>query len=192
MNHRSTTRHVTIAAVAVALAATFALPSAAQDAPPAEDPAPPPPPIAVELLTPRSEFTDDVRMQTRLKYAEGGPTHIISTKDASHTVVAKLTVQPGARFPWHTHHGPVVVNVARGSFVYVNADDCVPRPYAAGTAFVDPGHGNVHSAYNPSVSEVTVLYATFYEAPAQGPLTITEGVLPPTGCDLEVAAHHTH
>lgn len=179
---RASTRPLTIAAVALALAGMVALPSAAQD---------PPAPIAVELLTPRSDFTDDVRMQTRVKYPEGGPTQVINSKDAGRTVVARITVQPGARFPWHTHHGPVVVNVAQGSFVYVNATDCVPRTYAGGTAFVDPGQGNVHSAFNPSAAEVTVLYATFYEAPAQGPLTITDGVVPPADCELQVG-HHDH
>jgi redox-sensitive bicupin YhaK (pirin superfamily) len=84
-------------------------------------------------------------------------------------------VQPGAQFPWHTHHGPVVVNVVEGELVYVNANDCVERPYAAGTAFIDPGRGNIHTAFNRTGSP-TVLLATFLEAPASGPLTITAGV----------------
>jgi hypothetical protein len=46
-----------------------------------------------------------------------------------------------------------------------------------GTAFVDPGHGNVHTAFNPT-DDVTVLIATFFEVPETGPLTITEGVVP--------------
>ncbi len=57
-----------------------------------------------------------------------------------------------------------------------------------GTAFVDPGRGNVHTASNPS-DEVTVLLATFFEVPAEGPLTITEGVVPPDDCNVEVGSH---
>ena len=76
-------------------------------------------------------------------------------------------MQPGAQFPWHSHAGPVVVNVTEGELVYVDADDCVERPYAAGTAFVDAGHGHTHTAFN-ATSEETVIVATFYEAPAAG------------------------
>lgn len=167
--------------VGVGIAAALVLPSAAQE-----------PPIAVELLTPRSTFTDDVSAQFRVRFADGGPTRVLNAKDASRTAVAKITVQPGARFPWHTHPGPVIVNVTDGAFVYVQADDCVHRPYGPGTAFVDPGHGNVHSAYNPSTNSTTTLIATFYEAPAEGPLTITDGVEEPTDCDLEVGDHASH
>jgi hypothetical protein len=34
--------------------------------------------------------------------------------------------------------------------VYAGADDCVEREYPAGTAFVDLGHGDVHTAFNPT------------------------------------------
>ena len=86
-------------------------------------------------------------------------------------MVAKITVQPGAQFPWHTHPGPVIVNIAQGELTYIMAHDCVDRPYAVGTAFVDPGRGMVHTAVNRT-GEVTVLLATFFEVPETGPLTI--------------------
>ena len=53
--------------------------------------------------------------------------------------------------------------------MYVGADDCVEREYPAGTAFVDLGHGDVHTAFN-ATDDVTVLVATFFEAPEAGPL----------------------
>ena len=40
------------------------------------------------------------------------------------------------------------------------ADGCSEHSYPAGTAFVDPGRGMVHSAYNPTDGE-TVIVATF-------------------------------
>ena len=52
--------------------------------------------------------------------------------------------------------------------------------YPAGTAFVDSGHGHVHSAFNPSTTDVTVFVATFFEAPAEGPLLIPADA--PAGC----------
>ena len=53
--------------------------------------------------------------------------------------------------------------------------------------FVDPGAGHVHTAYNASDGE-TILYATFLEAPEEGPVTITEGVETPTDCDVAVGS----
>ena len=160
---------VGVVALTVALGAVSLAPSRAQV---------PPPPILIEPLTPRSVFTDDVSGQFRIKF-EGHGTEVVNMQDPSRTLTARITVQPGAMFPWHTHSGPVVVNIAQGELVYVAASDCVERPYAAGTAFVDPGHGHVHSAFNRT-SGVTVFYATFFEVPEAGPLTITEGIQEPS------------
>ncbi|HUG31672.1 MAG TPA: cupin domain-containing protein [Acidimicrobiia bacterium] len=139
-----------VVALTMALGVLAGLPSLAQESPP---------PIAAELLTGRASFTDDVDLKIKTKL-DGAATNVINSKDPSRTVVARLTVQPGAQFPWHTHPGPVIVNVVQGELVYVNANDCVDRPYSAGTAFIDPGQGNVHTAFNPSETDVTVLVAT--------------------------------
>lgn len=128
------------------------------------------PPIAGEPLSLRSSFPDDVSMKVKLK-DDHGETRVIHVDDLSRTVVVKYTVQPGARFPWHSHAGPVVVNVKEGSLVYVAADGCEERTYGPGRAFVDAGHGHVHSAYNPGPG-VATFYATFFEAPAEGSLLI--------------------
>jgi quercetin dioxygenase-like cupin family protein len=130
----------------------------------------PPPPIATEFLTGRAVFTDDVDLKFKVKL-DSETTRVVNAEDPSRTVVARFTVQPGAQFPWHSHRGPVVVNVVEGELVYVGAADCVEREYPAGTAFVDLGHGHVHSAFNPT-DDVTVLVATFFEAPEEGPLLI--------------------
>ena len=149
------------ALIAVLLIGVNVLPSAAQQ---------PPPPIATEFLTARAVFTDDVDLQVKVKL-DGKATRVVNVKDPSRTVTARFTVQPGAQFPWHTHAGPVVVNVVEGELVYVGAEDCVERPYPAGTAFVDLGRGHVHTAFNPT-DDATVFVATFFEAPEEGPLLI--------------------
>jgi quercetin dioxygenase-like cupin family protein len=159
------------ALIAVVLIGANVLPSAAQQ---------PPPPIATEFLTGRAVFTDDVDLKLKIKL-DGGETRVVNAKDPSRTLVARFTVQPGAQFPWHSHPGSVIVNVTKGELVYVDAEDCVERPYPAGTAFVDPGHGHAHTAFNPT-DEETVLVATFYEAPAQGPLLIPAEA--PADCDV--------
>ena len=149
------------ALIAVVLIGANVLPSAAQQ---------PPPPIATELLTGRAVFTDDVDLKLKIKF-DGNATRVVNARDPSRTLVARFTVQPGAQFPWHSHAGPVIVNVTRGELVYVDADDCKERAYPAGTAFVDAGHGHTHTAFN-ATDEETVIVATFYEAPEQGPLLI--------------------
>lgn len=137
----------------------MALPTAAQQ-----------PPISAEILTGRAIFTDDVDLKAKIKL-DGRATQVVNVDDPSRTVVGRFTVQPGARFPWHSHRGPVVVNVVEGELIFVDADDCVERAYPAGTAFIDPGQGHVHTAFN-ATDDVTVLVATFFAAPADGPLLI--------------------
>jgi len=141
--------------------AVNALPSAAVD---------PPPPIAAEPLTARAVFPDMIDMKLKLKTDDGG-TAVIHVDNPSRTVDVKYTVQPGARFPWHSHYGPVIVNIISGSLTYVGSDGCYEKTYAAGEAFVDAGHGHVHSAYNPG-TQPTVFIATFFEAPETGALLI--------------------
>ena len=147
----------TLAAVAV----LNVVPAAAVD---------PPPPIASEPLTARSVFPDLVDMKIKLKGHDGGTT-VVNVDNPSRTVDVRYTVQPGARFPWHTHYGPVIVNMVSGSLTYIDSDTCDETTYAPGEAFVDAGHGHVHSAYNPGMGP-TVFIATFFEAPETGPLLI--------------------
>ena len=79
-----------------AAAAVNVVPSLAVD--------PPPPPIAGEQLGNRSVFPDGIEMSLKLKSHDGGTT-VVKVDDPSRTVVVRYTVQPGARFPWHTHSG---------------------------------------------------------------------------------------
>ena len=153
-----------LAAVLSTLAAVAVLnvvPAAAVD---------PPPPIAAEPLTPRSVFPDMIDMKIKLKTHHGGTT-VVQVDDPSRTVDVRYTVQPGARFPWHSHYGPVIVNIISGSLTYIASGTCDETTYSPGQAFVDAGHGHVHSAYNPG-TEPTVFIATFFEAPETGALLI--------------------
>lgn len=154
-----------------------------------------PPPIAVEALTSRHEFTDQVAVQFRVK-PDGRPTEVINLQDASKIAVLRFTIQPGVRFPWHSHPGLVMVNVTQGALVFVYADDCVQRPYAAGTAFVDPGFGNVHYAFNPTGGE-TVIVATFLgvppaPAPLTNPVGAAESAALDAKCNVAAAMAHAH
>jgi predicted metal-dependent enzyme (double-stranded beta helix superfamily) len=149
-------------------------------------------PISAEPLTQRHTFTDDVAVQVR-DQPDGRSTEVINLRDAARIAVVEITIQPGAAFPWHTHPGPVFATVVEGdddgAFVYIYPDDCVERPYAVGEAFVDPGVGNVHMAYNPSETEETVVIATFLGVPEAGSLTVpvadAEGAALDERCGIE-------
>ena len=159
------------ALIAVVVIGANALPSTAQQQPP---------PIGVELLTDRAVFTDNVDLKIKNKL-DGKATEVTNLKNPSRTVTARFTVQPGAVFGWHTHPGPVVVNVVEGELTYVAADDCVERDYPAGTAFIDAGGDHVHNAFNPTDGP-TVLVATFFGMPETGPVTIQRP--PPADCEI--------
>jgi quercetin dioxygenase-like cupin family protein len=159
---RRTRLMVGIALLTLATAGVLNIvPSAAQE---------PPPPIAAEALTLRSVFPDDVDLKLKIKL-DGEETTVVTVDDPSRTVVARYTVQPGAQFPWHSHTGPVVVNIVSGALTYIDGGTCSRHTYSAGQAFVDPGQGHVHTAFNPGTAPM-VLVATFYDAPADGSLLI--------------------
>lgn len=150
----------TLAPIAVGILAFSALPAAGEE----------PEPIAANPFTERHAFPDDVSMNIT-QDLEGLAPQEIEIEDASHMVVVEFTIQPGAVFPWHTHPGTVLIKVAEGDFVFMFAEDCMARDYAPGEALIDPGD-TVHTAYNPSEDEETVVMATLVGVPAEGPLTI--------------------
>ena len=155
----------------------------------------PPVPIASEPLTQRHEFTDDVSVQVRLK-PSGRSREVVNINDASRMAVVRFTIQPGVRFPWHSHPGLVMVAVTQGELVFVYGDDCVQRHYPTGTAFVDPGFGNVHYAFNPTGVEL-VIVATFLGVPnAPAALTnavsLTQAAALDAKCGAVAASVHSH
>jgi hypothetical protein len=139
------------------------------------------------MLTARHEFTDNVAVQVRVR-PDGRPTNVVNIKDATNKAVIRFTVQPGVRFPWHSHPGLVMVSVTQGDLVFVYADDCIQRRYPMGTAFVDPGFGNVHYAFNPTGGE-TVIVATFLGVPGAGPLTLPVEMSEATALDAKCNVH---
>jgi quercetin dioxygenase-like cupin family protein len=146
------------ALIAVLLIGASVVPSAAQQLP-----------IQVDLLTDRAVFTDNVDLKLKNKFDGKKEFDVVKVKKPSPTVTAMITLEDGAQFPWHTHRGPVVVNVVEGHLTYVAADDCKKRGYPKNTAFIDAGGDHVHTAF---ATGETVLVATFYRATLSGSLLI--------------------
>jgi len=51
----------------------------------------------------------------------------------------------GGSTGWHTHPGPVFINVIQGQVTFYEADDptCTPHVVSAGQGYVDTGHGHL-------------------------------------------------
>jgi quercetin dioxygenase-like cupin family protein len=126
------------------------------------------------ILAPHTSFPDDVAAQLRFRYTEPGNdrrTHVANLPDAGPVLVAEVNWEPGGTSGWHTHPGPVIVAIVAGDVEVTNADDCIPRTYTAGEAFIDPGQGNVHIATNASSGEPAKAYAVFFAVPDGEPAT---------------------
>lgn len=136
--------------------------------------------VSSELLV-RGGFLDKIGGMLRINLKGSPGTTVTNIQNATHVIVAKLTFEPDGFVGWHTHPGPAVVAVHSGELTIVNESDCVARVYEEGTAFVDPGRGNIHFAVNHTDDEV-VLYATFIDIPAgQAPTQLLEE---PGDCEL--------
>ncbi|MFN2469436.1 MAG: cupin domain-containing protein [Gaiellaceae bacterium] len=79
-----------------------------------------------------------------------------------------MTIAPGGHTGWHTHPGPVVVTVKTGTLTFYDANDqeCRPRPFNAGEAFVDRGGGHVHIARNEGTVPLEFWATYFVPGPA--------------------------
>jgi quercetin dioxygenase-like cupin family protein len=70
------------------------------------------------------------------------------TPQGTDAFIQHVRLGPNIATGWHTHPGPAIVTVVRGSLTYENAEAnrCNDVSYAAGEGFVDPGFGHVHRA----------------------------------------------
>ena len=70
------------------------------------------------------------------------------TPDGTDAFIQHVRLGPNSQTGWHTHPGPAIVTVAKGSVMYEDAEAnrCIDTTYAAGEGFVDRGFGHVHRA----------------------------------------------
>ena len=105
----------------------------------------------------RGTFLDDVRLLVRNKVT-GGDKHVVQINDASDIVVLRITIEAGGVAPWHGHTGTgFLVNLGPGTLTNFVGEDCSPRLFYPGDAFVDPGHGDLHAVRNDSAEEVELI-----------------------------------
>jgi quercetin dioxygenase-like cupin family protein len=70
------------------------------------------------------------------------------TPDGTDAFIQHVHLGANAATGWHTHPGPALVTVVRGSLRYqdAKANRCNNVTYVAGEGFVDRGFGHVHRA----------------------------------------------
>ncbi len=137
----------------------------------------PPASIVSAPILARGDFIEAVGV--KVKFDRDGHTNVSNAPDAGEVVVQEITIAPGGTTGWHSHPGPVVVVVKAGTLTYIRDANgtCVSTPYAAGKAFVDPGQGHVHTAFNLG-TENLVLYATYFDVPVGGSVRIDVPAVP--------------
>ncbi|MCU1450727.1 MAG: cupin [Acidimicrobiales bacterium] len=77
--------------------------------------------------------------------------------DNTEVQVFKLTVRPGGTGGWHSHSGPVIVNVTQGtaSFYEAHGSSCSKRTIERGQAFVEQP-GVIHTTRNDGKRDLII------------------------------------
>ena len=129
----------------------------------------------------RGDFVE--RVDVKIKAATGHGLVVSNAPNAGEVLVQEITIAPNGTTGWHSHPGPVVVVVKAGALTYVREDRgvCVETTYPAGTAFVDPGQGHAHTAFNRG-TENLVLIATYFDVPAGVGTQRIDVPVPPSAC----------
>jgi quercetin dioxygenase-like cupin family protein len=70
------------------------------------------------------------------------------TPDGTDAFIQHVRLGPNVPTGWHTHPGPAIVAVVKGSVTYedTKANRCEETTYLPGEGFVDRGFGHVHRA----------------------------------------------
>jgi quercetin dioxygenase-like cupin family protein len=90
----------------------------------------------------------------------------LKTNMATDFIISSVVVAPGGQVGWHTHNGPVFINIRRGTLTLLESrgGECERRDVGpGGLTILEQGTG-VHNGYNLSTSE-NVEYATVGWAP---------------------------
>lgn len=133
----------------------------------------------VEVFAEHAPFGDDVAATVDLPFVDedDGDRIRVELDDSSTVVLAQATWEEGGRSGWHRHPGLSIGSVLEGEIEVTMGHDCVPRPYAAGDAWIDPGH--VHKADS---EDGALAYVTYLGVPDGEP--VTEWV-EPVDCNLD-------
>jgi hypothetical protein len=117
---------------------------------------------SVSTLLGRATFTDPKDDVFKVKRITGDWHAEVKAKPALDIAVQSIVFQPGSYSGWHSHPGPVFIQVVSGTMTFYESDDpnCTPIVRTAGQGFLDVGD-HAHIARNetglPAQNIVTYL-----------------------------------
>ena len=104
----------------------------------------------------------DRPLDVSMEFKNGSKAEVeLKTKGNMAVAVQRIVAEPGATFGWHTHPGPTIVTVLRGTLTLYHAEDCTEgTDYVANTSFSNLPH-EVHLARNEGTTEL-VIFASYF------------------------------
>jgi len=100
--------------------------------------------------------------ENRVKLQTQGPVEIAAQR---------IVIQPGGTLGWHSHPGPTVVTILRGTMSFYHAEDCTMEiEYAPGQSFSNMPD-EIHMARNEGDVEL-VVYASYFVSAGTPPVAL--------------------
>lgn len=101
----------------------------------------------------RATFSDPDDQNFKVKRMTGDWHIEIKSKPAFDIAVQSITFQPRGQSGWHTHPGPVFIQVVSGTMTFYKSDDptCTPIVRSAGQGYLDVGE-HPHIARNETTA----------------------------------------
>jgi len=120
----------------------------------------------------RATFSDPAEETFKVKRITGDWQIEVKAKPAFDLAVQSIVFQPGGQSGWHSHPGPVFIQVVSGTMTFYDSDDptCTPIVRTAG-GVLDVGD-HAHIARNETAVPAQTLVTYF--APPGAPLRIDE------------------
>ena len=111
--------------------------------------------------------------ENRVKLQTQGPVEIAAQR---------IVIQPGGTLGWHSHPGPTVVTILRGTMSFYHAEDCTMEiEYAPGQSFSNMPD-EIHMARNEGEVEL-VVYASYFVPAGTPPVALRiDQPSPGVGC----------
>lgn len=109
----------------------------------------------------------------KLKRKNGKWEFDMNAKDPFDISIQGLTVQPGGNSGWHSHPGPVILQVTSGTMTFYESEDpsCTPVVRTVGQVFIETGEHS-HLGRNEGTTTATAIATVF--SPVGVPLRIDE------------------
>jgi hypothetical protein len=109
----------------------------------------------------RATFGDPGEETFKVKRITGDWHVEVKAKPTLDLAVQRIVFQPGGQSGWHTHPGPVFIQVVSGTMTFYESDDpeCEPIVRSAGQGYLDMGeHAHIARNETGTVAENLVTY----------------------------------